>query len=87
MTKCALDLELRDLKSRNLGLCDCFGIDLEILIGWGILIGEQVLYIMGMVAELLKGTTAVWGFERGDLCMLWIVSVGWFWRFQRLGKA
>ena len=61
MTKCALDLELRDLKSRNLGLCDCFGIDLEILIGWGILIGEQVLYIMGMVVELLKGTTAVWG--------------------------
>ena len=36
---------------------------------------------MGMVAELLKGTTAVWGFERGDLCMLWIVLVGWFWKF------
>ena len=59
MTNCALDLELRGPKSRNLGLCHGFGMDLEIL----------------------KGTTVVWGYERGDLCKLWIVSVGWFWRF------
>ena len=42
MTKCVLNLELRNLKSRNLGLCDGFGIFLEIFIDWGfmILIGE-----------------------------------------------
>ena len=29
---------------------------------------------MGMVAELLKGTIAVWGFERGDLCSVYALD-------------
>ena len=40
-----------------------------------------------MVVELLKGTPVVCGFDRGDLCVLWIVSIGWFLRFKRLGKV
>ena len=39
-----------------------------------------------MGVELLKGTPVVCGFERGDLCVPWIVSMGWFLRFKRLGK-
>ena len=39
-----------------------------------------------MGVELLKGTPVVCGLERGDLCVPWILSMGWFLRFKRLGK-